>query len=51
VNKLKRLPDDTVLYPGHNYADRVTSTIGEEKRHNPYMRFNRLDDFLGTMGY
>jgi hydroxyacylglutathione hydrolase len=51
VNKLKQLPDDTVLYPGHNYAERVTSTIGEEKRHNPYMRFNRLEDFLGTMGY
>ncbi len=51
VNKLKQLPDDTVLYPGHNYADRVTSTIGDEKRRNMYMRFNRLEDFLGLMGY
>lgn len=51
VNKLKQLPDDTVLYPGHNYGDRPTSTIGEEKRHNVYMRFTRLEDFLGTMGY
>jgi len=51
VNKLKQLPDDTVLYPGHNYADRVTSTIGDEKRRNMYMRFSRLEDFLGLMGY
>jgi hydroxyacylglutathione hydrolase len=51
VNKLKRLPDDTVLYPGHNYAGRPTSTIGEEKQRNMYMRFSRLEDFLGLMGY
>ena len=51
VNKLKQLPDDTILYPGHNYAERMTSTIGEEKRRNVYMRFDRLDDFLGLMGY
>jgi hydroxyacylglutathione hydrolase len=51
VNKLKRLPDATVLYPGHDYGDRATSTLGEEKRHNPYLRFERLEDFLGLMGY
>jgi hydroxyacylglutathione hydrolase len=51
VNKLKRLPDDIVLYPGHNYADRLTSTIGDEKRRNMYMRFDRLEDFLALMGY
>ncbi len=51
VNKLKRLPDDTVLYPGHDYAGQPTSTIGEEKRHNVFLRFDRLEDFLGLMGY
>jgi glyoxylase-like metal-dependent hydrolase (beta-lactamase superfamily II) len=51
VNKLKALPDDTVLYPGHDYADRPKSTIGEEKRRNVCMRFERLEDFLGMMGY
>jgi len=51
VNKLKRLPEETVLYPGHNYAGRPTSTIGEEKQRNMYMRFNRLEDFLSLMGY
>lgn len=51
VNKLKRLPEETVLYPGHNYAGRPTSTIGEEKQRNMYMRFNRVEDFLSLMGY
>lgn len=51
VNKLKQLPDDTVLYPGHNYASRPTSTMAEEKRRNLYMRFERVEDFLGMMGF
>ncbi|MFO0984419.1 MAG: MBL fold metallo-hydrolase [Planctomycetota bacterium] len=32
---LNKLPDDTVLYPGHDYADKPTSTLGAEKRENP----------------
>jgi glyoxylase-like metal-dependent hydrolase (beta-lactamase superfamily II) len=48
---LKTLPPETVLYPGHNYSDRVTSTIGDENRTNPFMRFARLEDFLSIMGY
>ncbi len=51
VNKLARLPDDTELYPGHNYASRQSSTIGQEKRTNLYLRFQRLEDFLRFMGY
>ena len=51
VNKLKQLPENTVLYPGHNYSGQLTSTIGEEKLQNLYLRFNRLEDFLGMMGY
>lgn len=51
VNKLRALPDDTVLYPGHDYGGRPTSTIGEEKRQNFSLRFDRLEDFLAMMGY
>lgn len=51
TGKLMKLPDDTVLYPGHNYAPASTSTIGREKKSNMFMRFERLDDFLRTMGY
>lgn len=51
VNKLRALPDETVLYPGHDYADRSTSTIGDEKRRNMFLRFEKLEDFLSMMGY
>lgn len=51
VNKLRALPDDTVLYPGHDYGGRPASTIGDEKRLNPYLQFDRIEDFLGIMGY
>lgn len=50
VNKLKVLPEHTVLYPGHDYAGRPHSTIGEERRRNLYMRLD-LEQFLGMMGY
>lgn len=51
TTRLMRLADDTVLYPGHNYADRPTSTLGDEKRHNMFMRFPSLREFLTAMGY
>ncbi len=51
VNKLKRLPEETVLYPGHDYGEQPTSTIGREKQRNIYLRFERLEDFLRLMGY
>jgi glyoxylase-like metal-dependent hydrolase (beta-lactamase superfamily II) len=47
---LGAMPDETLLYPGHNYADRPRSTIGDEKRTNMMMRFRNLKDFLSTMG-
>lgn len=48
TQRLARLPDDTVLLPGHNYGG-PESTIGDEKRQNPFMRFG-LGDFLRAMG-
>lgn len=47
---LRNLADDTVVYPGHAYAPQPSSTIGEEKRANPYLRFDSLAQFLGAMG-
>ena len=51
TQKLMALPDDTVLFPGHNYSDQPTSTIGEQKRKNPYFHFHSLKQFLSAMGY
>jgi glyoxylase-like metal-dependent hydrolase (beta-lactamase superfamily II) len=47
---LGRLPDETLLYPGHLYAAEPSSTLGEQKRTNPYLRVARLDDFLAFLG-
>ncbi|NEU84476.1 FAD/NAD(P)-binding protein [Nostoc sp. UIC 10630] len=38
TQRLFTLPDDTLVYPAHDYKGRTVSTIGEEKRFNP--RFN-----------
>ena len=51
TQKLKALPDDTILFPGHNYSDTATSTIGEQKQSNPYLQFHSLNHFLSAMGY
>jgi len=48
--KLKRLPDDTILYPGHLYSSEPYDTLGEEKRTNPFLRVASLEQFLGFMG-
>jgi hydroxyacylglutathione hydrolase len=49
TQRLAALPDDTLLFPGHNYGG-PASTIGDEKRQNPFMRFSSLGDFLRVMG-
>ena len=49
TQRLAALPDDTLLFPGHNYGG-PSSTIGDEKRQNPFMRFASLGDFLRTTG-
>jgi glyoxylase-like metal-dependent hydrolase (beta-lactamase superfamily II) len=51
TQKLMALPDDTILFPGHNYADRPTSTLGDEKQSNPYFQFHSLKQFLAALGY
>ena len=47
---LGRLPDETALYPGHRYAAEPSSTMGEQKRTNPFLRVTNLSDFLGFLG-
>jgi len=46
LNRLASLDESTVLYPGHNYADDATSTVGDEKKFNPYLKISNLNDFL-----
>ena len=49
TQRLGALPDETVLLPGHNYGG-PASTLGAERRENPFMRFAALGDFLRVMG-
>lgn len=51
TQKLMALPDDMILFPGHNYSATPTSTMGEQKKTNPYLKFTSLKQFLGAMGY
>ena len=47
---LSKLPEDTLLFPGHNYASKPMSTIGDEKRENHYMRVRSPEDWTRLMG-
>ena len=49
-SKLFALPDDTIVYPGHDYHGRVSSTIGEEKRFNERLNLSIAKDaFIDMM--
>jgi hydroxyacylglutathione hydrolase len=50
TGKLARLPEDTVLFPGHHYGPTPTSTIGDELRHNHFLRVRSLADWRRLMG-
>ncbi|HEX9635909.1 MAG TPA: MBL fold metallo-hydrolase [Acidobacteriota bacterium] len=50
TQRLAHLPDDTVLYPGHDYGPTPTSTLGEERAANLYLRVPSLRDWLRMMG-
>jgi glyoxylase-like metal-dependent hydrolase (beta-lactamase superfamily II) len=50
TQRLAALPDDTRLFPGHDYGDRPDSTLGAERRDNVYMRMTNMDEWLRLMG-
>ncbi len=41
-----KLPDDVVIYPGHNYGPTPCATIGEQKESNPYLQCANIQEFL-----
>ena len=46
LQRLAKLEEGTILLPGHNYAENPTSTLGDEKKHNPYYQVSSMQDFL-----
>jgi glyoxylase-like metal-dependent hydrolase (beta-lactamase superfamily II) len=51
LETLKRLPEDTTLFPGHLYSPEGHDTMESQKRTNPYLRATDVDMFLSFMGY
>ncbi len=50
TTRLFTLPDDTRVWPGHDYKGQVVSTIGWEKRHNARLAGRSRDEFIKLMG-
>ena len=48
-NKLLKLPDDTLLYPAHDYKGEKVSTIGKEKKFNPRLQVSSVDEYIDIM--
>lgn len=48
-DKLLRLPEDTLVYPAHDYKGWTVSTIGEEKRHNPRLKVGSAQEYAELM--
>ena len=46
MQRLAALPEETIVYPGHNYAPQPHSTIGEQKRTNPFLQLSSVQEFL-----
>lgn len=46
LSRLSALPDETRVYPGHNYGETPTSTIGWERATNPYLRCRTEEEFV-----
>jgi sulfur dioxygenase len=47
--KLLRLPDSTLVYPGHDYKGWTVSTIGEERAHNPRLQLRSEREYVEFM--
>ncbi len=49
IQRLFTLPDETIIYPGHDYRGQTVSTIGEEKQWNPRFVGRNRDQFIELM--
>ena len=48
-NRLLKLPDETLLYPAHDYKGEKVSTIGKEKKQNPRLQVNSVNEYVEIM--
>ena len=47
--RLLKLPDETFIYPAHDYKGEMVSTIGEEKKYNPRLQVNSALEYAQIM--
>ena len=48
-NRLLKLPEETLLYPAHDYKGEKVSTIGKEKKFNPRLQVKNVDEYIEIM--
>ena len=48
-NKLLRLPEETLVFPAHDYKGDTASTIAEEKAFNPRLQVKSVDEYVALM--
>jgi sulfur dioxygenase len=48
-NKLLKLPNETFIYPAHDYKGDTVSTVGEEKLFNPRLKVRSVDEYVDLM--
>ena len=48
-NRLLKLPEETLLYPAHDYNGQTVSTIGKEKKFNPRLQVNGINEYIDIM--
>src|SRR5579862_1581358 len=47
--RLLKLPEETLVYPGHDYKGDTVSTLGEERRCNPRLQVKSVDEYVELM--
>ena len=48
-NKLLKLPENTMVFPAHDYNGKKHSTIGSERKNNPWLQVNSVDQYVEIM--
>ena len=48
-NKLLKLPENTIVFPAHDYNGKKHSTIGSERKNNPRLQVNSVDQYVEIM--
>ena len=48
-NNILKLPEETLVYPGHDYNGKFSSTIGNEKKFNPRLQVKSVNEYVEIM--